>query len=229
MSPAAGWYPVALSAGLERGTANGTHLFGRELVTWRDGDGAVHVWEDRCPHRGMRLSFGFVRDNRLACLYHGWTYDSAGRCVHIPAHPDQPPPAKARVTSYQARLAYDLVWVALGQPQADVPPFPEWGDPAYRKIFCGPYTVAASGPRIVENFLDMAHFPFVHAGVLGAETHTEVRDYTVTAKEDGIEVTNCLFWQPAATPGSTIGPCAESAYAVEPVAVATIRPSARSA
>ena len=80
----------------------------------------------------------------------------------------------------------------------------------------------ACGPRIVENFLDMAHFPFVHAGVLGAESHTEVRDYTVTAKEDGIEVTNCLFWQPAATPGSTSGADVEYRYRVPHPYVATL-------
>ena len=49
----------------------------------------------------------------------------------------------------------------------------------------------------------MAHFPFVHAGILGT-SRTPRSDYTVT-KEDGIEVTDCLFWQPAATPGSTRG------------------------
>ena len=82
--------------------------------------------------------------------------------------------------------------------------------------------VHACGPRIVENFLDMAHFPFVHAGVLGAESHTEVRDYTVTTKEDGIEVTNCLFWQPAATPGSTGGADVEYRYRVPHPYVATL-------
>ena len=58
--------------------------------------------------------------------------------------------------------------------------------------------------------------------MLGAESHTEVRDYTVTAKEDGIEVTDCLFWQPAATPGSTGGADVEYRYRVPHPYVATL-------
>ena len=120
----AGWYPVALSAGLDRGTSNGTHLFGRELVIWRDGDGAVHVWEDRCPHRGMRLSFGFVRDNRLACLYHGWTYDMAGQCRYIPAHPQLTPPASIKAEVYPTGDAAGMVWV-YSEISATPPAMPE--------------------------------------------------------------------------------------------------------
>ncbi len=70
-----------------------------------------------------------------------------------------------------------------------------------RKVVCGPYAVEASGPRIVENFLDMAHFPFVHAGILGEEPRNEVRDYAVERFDDGeggagIRATGCFFWQP---------------------------------
>ena len=36
---------------------------------------------------------------------------------------------------------------------------------------CGPYEVETSAPRIVENFLDMSHFGFVHEGWLGDRAH----------------------------------------------------------
>lgn len=68
----------------------------------------------------------------------------------------------------------------------------------------------------------MAHFPFVHPGVLGAESHAEVRDYTVTVGPDGIELTDCWFWQPAATPGSTGGADVEYRYRVPHPYVATL-------
>ena len=65
----------------------------RELVVWRSQSGGLNAWDNRCPHRGMRLSHGFVRGERLNCLYHGWQYDSdKGQCRHIPAHPDLNPP-----------------------------------------------------------------------------------------------------------------------------------------
>ena len=72
MTQQAGWHAVTLAGGVETGTSMGTRLFGEEIVVWRDENGVAHTWEDRCPHRGMRLSMGFVRSDRIACLYHGW-------------------------------------------------------------------------------------------------------------------------------------------------------------
>jgi nitrite reductase/ring-hydroxylating ferredoxin subunit len=111
MSFSAGWYPVALSNQLEPGTAAGTRLFDRELCIWRDTKGDAHAWEDRCPHRGMRLSFGFVRGDRIACLYHGWQYNTQGQCRLIPAHPDLDVPPKIRVATYPCIERLDMVWV----------------------------------------------------------------------------------------------------------------------
>ncbi|RVC56037.1 Rieske (2Fe-2S) protein, partial [Mesorhizobium sp. M00.F.Ca.ET.038.03.1.1] len=92
MTTAGVWHPVALSASIEPGSSAGTHIDGKEFVVWRDNRGAPHVWEDRCPHRGMKLSFGFVRGDHIACLYHGWQYDTAGQCRYIPARPAQDEP-----------------------------------------------------------------------------------------------------------------------------------------
>lgn len=117
-----GWYPVALADGVERGTCAGTRLFGRELVAWRDDAGAAHVWEDRCPHRGMRLSFGFVRDNHLACLYHGWQYDSSAQCRYIPAHPDLAVPSTIRVATYPSVERFGMIW-AYDAIDGEAPPF----------------------------------------------------------------------------------------------------------
>jgi nitrite reductase/ring-hydroxylating ferredoxin subunit len=111
MSLGPDWYGVAVSEGLEPGTSAGTRLFDKEIVVWRDSDGAAHAWEDRCPHRGMRLSFGFVRGDRIACLYHGWQYDAAGRCRYIPAHPDLKVPETICVTTYPCRERLGMVWV----------------------------------------------------------------------------------------------------------------------
>lgn len=118
-----GWHPVALGAGLAPGTANGTRILGREIVVWRDARGVAHAWDDRCPHRGMRLSLGFVRGDEIACLYHGWRYDAAGRCRHIPAHPDLVPPETIRVPVHQTTERLGMTWVRLDAGQAA--PLPE--------------------------------------------------------------------------------------------------------
>jgi phenylpropionate dioxygenase-like ring-hydroxylating dioxygenase large terminal subunit len=91
---------------------------------------------------------------------------------------------------------YGLVWVCLGEPAGDLPPFPEWEDGAFRKLLCGPYTVLASGPRIVENFLDVAHFPYVHENVLGVPDRPEIADYEAVVNDAGVEARGVRVWQP---------------------------------
>jgi nitrite reductase/ring-hydroxylating ferredoxin subunit len=106
------WTPVALAEDLPPGTSAGAVLDGAEVVIWRDSSGRLHAWEDRCPHRGMKLSFGFVRGDRIACLYHGWEYDGAGICRYIPAHPDLQVPATICVPAHAAAEALGMVWIA---------------------------------------------------------------------------------------------------------------------
>ena len=115
-----GWIAVALSSSIENGTSTGAKVGGREIVVWRDNAGGAHVWEDRCPHRGMRLSFGFVRGDHIACLYHGWQYDSSGQCRHIPAHPSLDVPATIAVPTYRAAEKYGMVW-ATASDTAQLP------------------------------------------------------------------------------------------------------------
>jgi phenylpropionate dioxygenase-like ring-hydroxylating dioxygenase large terminal subunit len=180
------WHPVASLAQLQQTPVLGARLLGEDIVLWRCGDDVL-AWQDLCVHRGTRLSLGKSDGATLQCPYHGWTYGADGKCVHIPAHPDQTPPDKARVKTYRAVVKYGLVWATLGNPQRDVACFAEWDDDSFRSVVCGPYRLNASGPRIIENFLDIAHFPFVHAGILGDAAHPEIDDYEAAITGDGVE------------------------------------------
>jgi phenylpropionate dioxygenase-like ring-hydroxylating dioxygenase large terminal subunit len=211
------WHVVARSNDLAAGQVRATRLLGQDVVLWRevarpragfiaeDKPAEIHAWRDLCLHRGAKLSGGRVipREDRasapsdcLACPYHGWEYDASGQCARIPAQPSLPPPAKAKVETYKAQDKYGFVWVCLGEPRADVPEFPEWGDVAFRKVDAGPYVFRAQGPRVIENFLDVGHFPFVHAGLLGDAKHTEVGDYQVESADDGVTAKDIPFFQP---------------------------------
>jgi nitrite reductase/ring-hydroxylating ferredoxin subunit len=133
--------PVSLSGGVEPGARTGTMVGGQPVVIWRGTDGHVRAWADRCPHRGMRLSFGFVRQNQLACIYHGWAFASAApsslsppggqdtgadgafaTCVAVPAHPTMTPAAKARVPAFAVVEAVGMIWVAAGSADPALPP-----------------------------------------------------------------------------------------------------------
>ncbi len=111
---------------------------------------------------------------------------------------------------------YGYVWTTLGQPERDVPAIPEAAEPDRRHVRCGTVLVRASGLRIVENFLDMAHFPFVHTHVLGAEPHTEVRHYHTEIRRDVDEVwaTDCTFFQPQAAVSAAGGMLTDYIYRV---------------
>jgi phenylpropionate dioxygenase-like ring-hydroxylating dioxygenase large terminal subunit len=189
------WHPLIQSDVLAEGQVQAARLLAEDIVLWRT-NGQVLAWQDLCLHRGTRLSLGRVEQQQLVCPYHGWSYNAAGVCTHIPAHPDQKPPTKAVVKSYQAREQYGLVWVSLGQPAHPIPPFPEWNNPNYRKIFCGPYQVNASGPRLVENFLDVGHFPFVHEGILGVKDRPEIEEYESEVGPGGVESRGVKVYQP---------------------------------
>jgi phenylpropionate dioxygenase-like ring-hydroxylating dioxygenase large terminal subunit len=189
------WHVVARASELGVGCVKPARLLGLDLVVWR-GAGGIQVWEDLCVHRGAKLSGGKVKEGCLQCPYHGWTYDESGACVTMPAHPSQTPPARAHTKVHPVRIAYDLVWTCLGNPATEPPTFPEWSDPAYRNIPCGPYAFRAMGPRIIENFLDVGHFPFVHAGYLGDPGHTEIDEYEAEITPTGIISRNIPIWQP---------------------------------
>jgi phenylpropionate dioxygenase-like ring-hydroxylating dioxygenase large terminal subunit len=213
------WHPVALASAIPAGSVVAATLLDVEIALWRSSDGMLHAWEDRCPHRGTRFSIGKVRDDELECAYHAWRFAASGQCVAIPALPALKPSTSVCARAFGVTERYGLVWVCLGTPAADVLPFPEHGDARLNKVICGPYDVATSGPRIVENFLDMAHFPFVHTGILGSPERTEVRDYKVEAWDDGaggggILATGCFFWQPQTNSLSHGGSEVEYTYRV---------------
>jgi phenylpropionate dioxygenase-like ring-hydroxylating dioxygenase large terminal subunit len=189
------WHVIARSSDVPEGGVCSARLLGEDLVVWRL-NGRVMVWQDLCLHRGTRLSLGQIDGDALRCPYHGWTYNTNGQCIRMPAHPDQKPSAKARAFTYQCQERYGWIWVAPQTPTNDIPVFTEWDNPSYRKIFCGPYAYKAAAPRAVENFLDVAHFPFVHEGFLGDQQHTEIADYEVKVGDDGVTAENITVWQP---------------------------------
>jgi phenylpropionate dioxygenase-like ring-hydroxylating dioxygenase large terminal subunit len=213
------WHPVALLAQVTDKPLAVT-LLGEAVVLWRDAQGAVHAWADKCPHRGAKLSLGRVQTHAqghstLECAYHGWQFDGGGQCTLVPALPAFTPPPTHCAQTFTAHESYGLVWVRLDSAQTSLPLFSADADVQLRKVHCGPYDVATSAPRVVENFLDMAHFGFVHEGYLGARDATAQADYAVERTMHGIRATGCRAWQPQSHVHSQQG--AEVSYTYEVV------------
>ncbi|NBX61275.1 MAG: aromatic ring-hydroxylating dioxygenase subunit alpha [Betaproteobacteria bacterium] len=210
------WHPVC-DASLVQEVPLSVELLNHGLVLWRDQNGTVFGLHDRCPHRGARLSLGRVCQGQLQCAYHGWTFEGQGQCTQVPALPHfKPGPAQqAKAVAVQERMG--LVWVCLDAANAEQAIWPvfaaEW-NAGMRKFNAGPYDVATSAPRIVENFLDMSHFSFVHDGWLGQAGFSEIPDIQLTDSEMGFKVSNAQVWQPNTSALSTEGGMVSYTYEV---------------
>jgi phenylpropionate dioxygenase-like ring-hydroxylating dioxygenase large terminal subunit len=125
-------------------------------------------------------------------------------------------PSGEELRKIEVRERYGYVWTSLGAPDGDIFEMPEFDEQGRRLAVCGIATVRTSAGRIIENFLDMSHFPFVHIDVLGAEPDTEVLPYKakVDADKNELWVTECGFYQPNAMAASTGGADVDYRYRV---------------
>lgn len=240
------WHPVAAESYLQQDPI-GVTLLEQPLVLWREHSGAIHAWLDRCPHRGARLSLGLVVNDHLQCAYHGWRFDGSARCAHVPAVPDFVASDHHRATAFEAQIRNGLVWVRLDASNApNAPNAPNAGehssqetgqaafeaenDAALRKVNCGPYEVATSAPRLIENFLDMAHFSYVHEGWLGDQAHAQVHRYEIHEEQGELKATGCKAWQPQSNRHSKQGAWVDYTYSLNHpyAAVLTKVPDAQS-
>lgn len=165
------WHPVALSADVGA-TPRATRLLGEDWVLLRL-DGRVAAFPDRCPHRLAPLTAGWVDDVDgqavLRCGYHGWCFDAGGRCVEIPAlgPADHIPPRARLEPPYAVAERHGLVWMAIETPVAALPEVPELDDDGFARSEIAVLSAAVGAGLMMDNFLDTAHFPFVHPATIG--------------------------------------------------------------
>lgn len=122
----------------------------------------------------------------------------------------------ARGPALPIKEKYGCLWTTLGTPERSIVQIPEAYESDRHYVPCGWVKMRASGLRVVENFLDMAHFPFVHTDILGSEPHTEVPQYKSEIRRDVDEVwaTNCSFFQPQMTATRPDGEFTQLTYRV---------------
>jgi phenylpropionate dioxygenase-like ring-hydroxylating dioxygenase large terminal subunit len=105
---------------------------------------------------------------------------------------------------------YGFVWACLGEPNRELVDFAEAAEDDRLAVTVGSLGIRVSGLRLVENFIDVAHFPFVHTGYLGAEPDTEVAPCTISVSDDEVRITSGSVTQPMASAGAAAA--AEIAY-----------------
>lgn len=182
------WHPVARSSEVTDRPLR-IQLLGEPWVLVRlqetesDHGAGLRAFEDRCPHRQAPLSIGSVETGVLRCAYHGWCFDAGGRCVDIPAlglGATIPPKARLRA-AYAVAERYGTVFLLPDEPLpglGELPDIAEAHDTSYLQGDLPPIRTSASAGLLADNFLDMAHFPFVHAATFG-DTEPVVPPLTV--------------------------------------------------
>ena len=184
---AAFWHPIAFAREVEDRPLK-RRLLDVDLVLYRGSTG-VTVAQDRCPHRGARLSEGVIEEGLLICPMHGLSYDHSGACTRIPSIADAnaPIPKKLCLTVYRSIERYGLIWTCLKDEA--IWPLPEWPQleaPDLKRVYVPSGEWATSAGRHVENFNDVAHFPWVHLRSFGGTKSDPIAPYKVQQIERGL-------------------------------------------
>jgi vanillate O-demethylase monooxygenase subunit len=171
------WHPVARSNEVGD-TPFRTRLLGEDWVLVRMPE--LAAFADRCPHRFAPLSAGQVDGTSLRCGYHGWCFAADGSCSEIPslgAAEHVPPRARATTPAALAER-HGMIFLAPQAPVTDLLDVPEADDDAFMHGAIEPIPARVGAGLMLDNFLDMAHFPFLHAATIGAP-ESEVVEFTV--------------------------------------------------
>ncbi|NMG08656.1 Rieske 2Fe-2S domain-containing protein [Brasilonema sp. UFV-L1] len=90
-----GWFCVGCSNELKPGEVKPLHYFGKDLVLFRTESGTPYVFDAYCPHVGAHLGYGGkVKGEGIQCPFHGWCFDSNGKCTDVPYSNKLPPTAQ---------------------------------------------------------------------------------------------------------------------------------------
>lgn len=163
------WYAVGWAKELRSGAVISVTVWKEAIALYRDAQGQIHALEDACPHRGVALHKGQVQGCHLVCPYHGWEFNSEGRCVNIPYLSDQQKLPTSKARSYPVQEKYGILWIFPGEPElateVSVIEIPEYGRSDLLMI---PITghFKAHFSICNENALDVFH-GFLHQGLQG--------------------------------------------------------------
>ncbi len=174
------WHPVGLlnDAG---DIPRKVRVLGEDLVLFRDRHGRAGLLHARCCHRGTTLYYGKVEEDGIRCCYHGWKFDTEGRCLEQPCEPEGGLfKDKVRQPWYPVQERYGLIFAYLG-PAEKKPTLPRYE--CLEKMDESEFveaddsSIGGGGPVIIpcnwlqhfENVVDPYHVPVLHGSFSGPQ------------------------------------------------------------
>jgi phthalate 4,5-dioxygenase oxygenase subunit len=166
------WQPVALvdefdprlDPRMAQRPVKAVRVLGQDLVLFKDQTGHWGLLDRDCPHRGADLSFGRHEGDGLRCPFHGWKFDTSGRCLETPAEPTGSKLCeRVRQRNYPVVEKSGILFGWFGE-EGKAPPFPAFD------CFTAPgtHTFAFKGLwhcnwlQAFEVGIDPAHPSFLH-------------------------------------------------------------------
>ncbi|MEC3974457.1 Rieske 2Fe-2S domain-containing protein [Amycolatopsis sp. H20-H5] len=175
------WQPVALSKDYAPGTSKRIKLLGKFYTLYRGDEGAINLVQDRCPHRGTSLAYGWVEGNCIRCRYHGWKFSGDGQGVEFPAETA----TYARSISLETHPVREYLGVVFGYLGEGEPPefprYPELEDESAGELVSMAVTLPYNYFQRVENDVDEVHIYYVHRDLMANFGLIELP--RITAKE----------------------------------------------
>jgi len=160
------WHPIAAASELtDEKPKMRLRILGEDLVLYRAADGTYGLLAEQCSHRGASLYYGFLEDGGIRCPYHGWLYDTEGRCVEQPFEPQQSLlKHTVRHPAYPVEKLSGFLWAYMGPQPA--PLLPRWDilvdQGGIRRLEIRP-VLNCNWLQAEENTGDVTHTYFLHA------------------------------------------------------------------
>jgi nitrite reductase/ring-hydroxylating ferredoxin subunit len=162
-----GWFIVALSSDVPKGTVKPLRYFSKDLVAYRGDDDKVVIMDALCGHNGAHLGYGGKVDGDcIVCPFHAWKWGPDGKNVDIPY---------SRILHNNARMGTHHVWeesgiIRMWHDAEGKEPY--WKPMQLPEDTSGYYPLAKStvvfrnksmyGQWFIENAADPAHVKYVH-------------------------------------------------------------------
>jgi nitrite reductase/ring-hydroxylating ferredoxin subunit len=189
------WQPVALAEELAGSRpVKAVRILGQDLVLFRGPDGRLGLLDRDCAHRGADLAFGRLEDGGLRCLFHGWLFDTDGKCLETPGEPPESRIcSRVRQRAYPVQERGGIVFAFLG----------EGAPPAFAALDCfiapDSHVFAFKGYldcnwlQAVEVGLDPAHASFLHRFFEDASTSDAYgRQFRAASADSELPMTKIL-------------------------------------
>ena len=155
------WYAFEYERAVKKGDVLEVKFWNTSIALFRDHNGQIKAIENRCAHRQLKLSVGEVKDCKLVCPYHGWSYNGDGKLVEVEHKLFGKTLPSIQLKTYPVRVKYGFIWIFPGDinlaNQVEIPHLPELEGKTSWPCVPFEFTWQSHHSMIIDNVNDFAH------------------------------------------------------------------------